>query len=284
MPATFANSELNALLDLVELSASGIVLAYGNRNVGDPIPGWTDGGIAKTQKDMEAAFLANTLDLEFSNAMGPPIFQLRGASRSPVVVSNYFSDLFSRLGQVVQGMAVAANVVNIDQYLTHYNTGAGGTNQVLQSPYVRFVMESLAMSPSLGNYLYVAYSPGNHVGSQTGGAFTAGTRTVDTAKYVGGRPRLKLVTHSTDNGVVTVTGECWNPATKAVETGKTWVTTGGGFTVALEERDLVPGGGSPAPANALMTRATAMSGVNAGNRFDARLYPPVGRFMTEWPV
>lgn len=284
MAAFFNTSELNSILDYSELIAKAILFAYGQRLDNDPIAGWGDGGIALNQFDLENAFLTNTLDLEFSNAIGPALYQLRAQSTASVAAANYFSDLFSRIGQVIQGMAVGPNVIALDQYLTYYNVGAGGTNQALQSPYVRWVMESLGMNPNRANFCYVAYTAGNHVGAQIGGVFSAGSKTVDTAKFVGGMPRLKFATFDSNNGAVTVTGECWNPATQAIEVGKTWITTGGTFTAALEERVLIPGGASPAPANALMTKATAMGGVNAGNRFEARLYPPTGRNISEWVV
>lgn len=284
MAATFTPSELNGTLDYVGNIAHDLLIAYGQRTAGDPIATWPASGAGLEEKNLEDNFLANYADLEASNLLGPSIYQLRGQMSHVAVLANTFSDLFSRLGQATQGMAVGPNVITLDQWLAYYNVGVGGTNTALQGPYLRYVMECLGMNPNRANFCYVAYSAGLHVGSQTGAVFTVGTRTVDTAKYVGGSPKLKFVTFSSNNGAVEVTGEGWDPATQSIVAGKTWVTTGGTFTAALEERDLIPGGASPAPANALLTKATAMTGVNAGNRFDVRLYAPAGRVFDEWMV
>lgn len=284
MAATINYSQMNLILDSCEGIASIILPAFGQRIDDDPILNWGENGVALRQKEFEVAFLTDIDDLEATNALGPSIYQLRGSSKPETVVANYFSDLFSRLGQITQGMAVASNVITLDQWLAYYNYGGGGANLAIQSPYVRYIMECLGLSASAGNFGFPVYSGGNHVGSQTGGVFTPGTKVVDTTKYVGGSPRLKLYTYSSNNGAVEVTGECWDPATQSILTGKTWVTTGGTFTAALEERSLIPGGATPAPANALLTKATAMSGVNAGNRMDVRIYAPAGRGFTEWVV
>lgn len=275
---------MNLILDAVGAMGQDLLIAYGQRSAGDPIVGWPASGVALAQKGLEADFLATVADLEATNALGPSLYQLRGQANHVAVLANSFADLFSRLGQITQGMAVGPNVITLDQWLAYYNVGAGGTNTALQGPYVRYVMECLGLNPTRSNFCYVAYSAGLHVGSQTGAVFTVGTRTVDTTKFVGGSPKLKFVTFSSNNGAVEVTGEGWDPATQSIVTGKTWITTGGTFTAALEERDLIPGGASPAPANSLLTKATAMTGVNAGNRFDVRLYGPAGRTFDEWIV
>lgn len=282
MAATITFNDVNVIFDYVAFIAKQMLTAYGQRNEDQPIVGWGESGIALLQRELETNFLFNTEDLELSNAIGPSVYQLRAQSTPQVIAANYFSDLFSRYGQVIQAAGLAPNVVTIDQALAYWNGTAGGPNLAMQSPYIRFVMEALGMNPSRGNFCYPVFGSGLHVGTQLGGVFSGGNRVVDTAKYVGGLPRLKFSTFSSNNGAVTVTGECWNPATQAIEVGKTWITTGGTFTNALEERQLIPGGPTPAPANALMTKATAMSGVNAGNRFDVRLYGT--RSFEEWVV
>lgn len=280
MAATILTTEINPFLDYSAALTKDLITGYGQL-LNNPINGLPASGARQDAASMEALFIASFADLEAINTLGPSIYQMRGQTSHVQAIANTFSDLFSRLGQIAQGMGLSSTVVTLDSWFSYYNVGAGGTNLALQNPHIRYIMECIGLTPSKANFCYPVFT--NHIGTQTGAVFTAGTKTVDTTKYVGGVPKLKFITRTSDNAVVTVTGECWDPATQTIQTGKTWVTAGA-FTAALEEQNLVSGGGSPAPANALMTKATAMSGINAGNRFDARIYLPTGRTSLEWVV
>lgn len=267
------------ILDYVDVLAKPLLTTYGQRDDETPISGWGENGLAVAQKEFEQVFLGATADLELTNLLGPALYQMRGPSKPEVVIANYFSDLLSRLGQAVQGMGLSG-VVTLDQYMTFYNA-TPNFQQIYGGPYARFVFESLGLNPSARNFCYPIFTPGNFLARSVGGVFSIGNRGVDTTKYNGGAPRLKFTTRAVNNGVVTVTGNCYDPATNTILTGRTWVSSGT-FTIANEERTLIPGGATPAPNYATMTSVTGISGVTAGNTFDVLLYMPNNRSSQEW--
>ncbi len=169
-----------------------------------------------------------------------------------------------------------ANYSNLETYLKYLNTGGGGTWTALQDglAWRDLYYAVKGAYPSNYNCYYEvlqgttdaeAHLSTNALGkflvSGAGaGAFTDGVA-IDSTKYAGGVGSLK-VSGLAGSGNVTVTGIGFDPATRAVTTSKTWITsvTGNGDTA------IVVGAGT-APANCLLIDVTNVSiaaGITAG--------------------
>ncbi len=161
-------------------------------------------------------------------------------------------------------------VNSLDQFLTYYNYGSGGTNTGLQSQYFRILFYQWKNAYPTARNLYFELLQGASFGGTT---FTNGLRkllvgTGETAgdsistDYAGGVPYLKVSGFAGTSGTVTVTGTQYDPATGTRTAGKTWtatVTGNGNFALAS-------GGGTSASANALLC---AVSGISAAGSITA---------------
>jgi hypothetical protein len=179
------------------------------------------------------------------------------------------SEIMSRLQRQISALGLAG-VATLDQYLTYYNYGAGGTNTALQSPYWRALhFEWCARYPTARNLYFAILSGGTFEGTTyanglrkliVGTGQTAGASV--STDYAGGVPHV-LASGTSGSGLVTVTGTEYNPATGTRTAGKTWTVTvnaNGAFALAS-------GGATPASANALIVAVsdiTAAAGLTAG--------------------
>lgn len=191
------------------------------------------------------------------------------------------SEIMSRLQRQVAALGLTG-VATLDQYLTYYNYGAGGTNTALQSPYWRALhYEWCARYPTARNLYFLITSGSSFDGTTylnglrrlvVGTGQTAGGSI--STDYAGGVPYV-LASTITGSGLVTVTGTEYNPATGSRTAGKTWtatVTGNGAFALAS-------GGGTPASANALIVAVsdiTAAAGITVGTII-AEARAPAGR-------
>jgi hypothetical protein len=177
--------------------------------------------------------------------------------------------------------AGALGLSNLDSYLTYYNTGAGGPWSALQHKDFRTIFNR---AKGGGNYpkawnLYFEVLQGsvytNGLGKfvATGagtGNFTDGAA-IASGSFAGGFAKVKT-SGLTGSGVLTVTGTAFDPATKAVATGKTWTATiSGNGTMDLDV--------GTAPADSLIvdvTNITIAAGISAGT-FYVEAHKPTGR-------
>lgn len=161
-------------------------------------------------------------------------------------------------------------VGSLDQFLTYYNYGSGGTNTALMSPWFRDVFYRWKGAYPTAYNLYYECTQGfvfqgtTHTNALRkllqGTGQTAGD-TIST-NFAGGLPKLNCTVFNGASDTVTVTGTQYNPADNTRTAGKTWtatVTATGVFTLAS-------GGGTPASANALIC---AVSGIVAGANITA---------------
>lgn len=221
-------------------------------------------------------------DLSAINAMAQSVLNLRNTNTLAVRVANDTADLFSRLNALATQQGLGSTVLNLDTWLQYFNTGAGGPLACLCHPAVRFAMESVNLQASRENFFFPVNFLDGHIGSINGAAYSAGTITVDQAKYVGGQGWARMATFAASQGAITVTGTAWDPATKTFLTGRTWVSTGGNFTAVNTLRQLIPGGPTPAPAQSLLVATSGISAVTAGNRIDVYLRDPAARIDETW--
>lgn len=182
--------------------------------------------------------------------------------------------IIDALGRHARNQQPAAAVVDLDSYAEYYNCTHATKWQVLFPPYFYDIyLEAKGEAPSRCNIYYevrqgesyggntFTNALGKFVASGAGaGTFTAGFDINATASWAaGGFPWLTM-TGITGNGVVTVTGKAFDPATQTVSSGVTWtatVTGDGRWQLAV----------GTAPANSLIvavTNITIAAGISAG--------------------
>lgn len=177
--------------------------------------------------------------------------------------------VLNRIEKQVRALGLTG-VNSLDQFLTYYNYGSGGTNTALQSPYFREIFRNWKNAYPTARNLYFEVLQGGEFDGTTfanalrsllvGTGQTAGASI--STDYAGGVPYLKVSGFAGSSDTVTVTGTQYDPATGTRTTGKTWTATvnaDGNFALAS-------GGGTPAAANALIV---AVSGIVAGANITA---------------
>lgn len=191
--------------------------------------------------------------------------------------------VLNRIEKQVRALSLTG-VNSLDQFLTYYNYGSGGTNTGLQSQYFRELFYQWKNAYPTARNLYFELLQGASFGGTT---FTNGLRkllvgTGETAgdsistDYAGGVPYLKVSGFAGTSGTVTVTGTQYDPATGTRTAGKTWtvtVTGNGNFALAS-------GGGTPASANALICAVSGISAagsITASTLIYAEAWKPSGR-------
>lgn len=220
-------------------------------------------------EDLLAALIAtgDTAILAGANGLLDPATRWTTSLTAVKIARN--SEIMSRLQRQVAALGLTG-VATLDQYLTYYNYGAGGTNTALQSPYWRALhYEWCARYPTARNLYFAILSGGSFEGTTyanglrkliVGTGQTAGASV--STDYAGGVPHV-LASGTSGSGLVTVTGTEYNPATGTRTAGKTWTATvnaNGAFALAS-------GGATPASANALIVAVsdiTAAAGLTAG--------------------
>jgi hypothetical protein len=269
MAATLNPTSLNNILHRVSQIANALIGDRASWGVGQLensiLENAPEFGARLAVADLEN-YCTGLGDLETIAVFAPAVVNLRGATSINTVLANTFSDLFSRINNIIAQMGIGSGVNNLESYLSYHNYGAGGTNLVIQSPAIRRIQEALGVTVNKGNYTFVhgAYWD-QFLAMRTFAALTAGTP-VDQTKYSGGFGYLfsKVYASTIASGAITVTGTQWNPADQTFSTGKTWVSSGA-LTGTGIIADLIPGGGSPASTNARLVDISAITGVTAGN-------------------
>jgi hypothetical protein len=172
--------------------------------------------------------------------------------------------ILNRIEKQVRALGLSG-VNSLDQFLTYYNYGVGGTNTALQSPYFREIFRNWKNAYPTARNLYFEVLQGGEFDGTTfanalrsllvGTGQTAGASI--STDYAGGVPYLKVLNFAGASDTVTVTGTQYDPATGTRTAGKTWTAT-------VDDNDdfaLAAGGATPASANALIC---AGSGIVAG--------------------
>lgn len=163
-----------------------------------------------------------------------------------------------------------ANYTNLETYLRRFNTGESTKWQNLMAPEWSAIYNAIKGSRPEEYNCYFEVLQGSTYTNAVGKfvASGAGTGTffdgeaIDSTYYCGGIPVI-VVSGLTGSGVVTVTGNFYDPATKALDTNKTML-----FTVSANGR-WYRDTGSPGTAatDALMvnvTNITIAAGISAG--------------------
>lgn len=263
-------SEINGILDAMILeylrvlgsAGDGIAEAGSSYGMSDKIADGQAIITASTNPKLQAA-LQNEYALAISSTSA--LAYWKGRARARLRALNAFIKSEAAL------LGITA-VDSLDTLLTYYNTGAGGTWTALQDYNWRALYSAWlpGRTPNIANLyceiLQGTFNQATHLYTrglgkvEPGSTFTDGATEglllaggkVDETKYVGGIPYLKVVSR-TGTDTVTITGDGYDPALQATFTGKKWTVT-----VNATGDLLLVGGGSPAaPANALMTNATA---------------------------
>ena len=197
-------------------------------------------------------------------ALGNEAQSLQNKLNILTITRNYLSGPLSTLAAHISSSTA---YTSLDLYLKFLNCEDVSAWQLLVPPAFNDIHEYLYGAKMMPQNVWYEVLQGipasnpnirvytNALGSFTvGGSFTAGV-TIDSDIYCGGFPKLKIAS-ITGNGDVTVTGDAFDPDTQAVVTNKTWVASN---VSASGTVSLVPGGGSAAPDNSLIVKATGMS-------------------------
>ena len=284
------DSVLHGYVKLVGTSGSGYGMGSGSYGTYDKI-------------DDAVTTLAGAGNLDASVDFGRGLLALRDAmipaTRFAEQARAFVSQLdrhFSRFG--------SSNFSNTETFLKYYNTGSGGTWTALQDRNWRTIYNAIRggttypanynlyfevlqgtlddaahlYTNGLGKFVATGAGTGNFTKAVVEGSLIDGgstTGSVDSTKYAGGVGSLK-VSGLTGTGNVTVTGIGFDPATRAVTTSKTWITS----VTANGDTAVVVGGGT-APANCLLvmvTNITIAAGISAGTIY-VEGKRPTGRLL-----
>lgn len=154
------------------------------------------------------------------------------------------------------------DIASLDAYLTFLNTGDTDKWQALMPPAYGEMMNYLKGAMPAVNNLWYEILQGtqftNGMGKLVVGTGYTDGQAVDTDLYCGGFPYIKVAS-VTGTGVITVTGDAYDPSTKTVSTDRTWVYTLASATPGTYA--LVPGGASAAPANSLIVNCKTTGGI-----------------------
>lgn len=271
--ALIAASDLNDVLDAAVL--------YAQRTVGTEATdlgiGVVDGswGAAGAAGEIRDVLLAMT-DLEPVEALSAAALAL-GRSTSGIAIA---AERLSALLAAVQSHGTRfglPNVSNLDGLLSWFNVVDATNWQTLQAPFWRDLFAAWqggTTGPSVWNVYFEVLQGATYANGLrklvVGTGETAGF-SVDGTKYCGGFPKVK-VSGLSGSGTVTVTGDAYDPASRARQVGKTWTAAiSGDGTVALTV--------GTAPANSLIAACSAIEagvGISAGT-FVVEAHRPSGR-------
>jgi len=244
---------------------------------------WGASGAASELQDV----VVGVGDAAIINQLLDPVVRLN----SLIGAANYAASLLSPVLLALQSHVTRLqlpNVRSIDEYMTYYNKGAGGSILTLQSAYFRDVYAKWfgGVAPSAHNLYFEALKAGNFLGTDIDLGlglmssilpFAAGY-TIDHTRYSGGEPYiLKEAVTVSSTPTVTVTGTAYLHATGAISNGVTWTAslTAGSGAVAL-----APGGSDPAPAGSYIVSASDMTvsgGALTGGAIYIEAHRPAGR-------
>ena len=256
-------TELTALLD------GAAQIAYGYRE------GTADRAAGQTA--MATALVATWADLPSISIEAQPVINLGNSIGDAAKLANDFSDIFSRLSAIVQGLGIA-NVITLEQFLTYSNVQAGGFWNALQHPGIRAIQSALnAADIKRWNYYYPVFGS-TWLGKYTGGAFVANNIVIDQTSYVGGLPTVVVSAYAGGPYTLEITGTQYDPATDAFTAGKTWQATinAAGTYIAA------PAGGAPASANSLIVAVSNITGVPVANTLQVGTSRNPGSDILPW--
>ncbi len=283
MPVTITAAHLNAVLDLLGSAwLRAIGTQSGGYGLGTSGGSWGAAGSVTSLKaqlqTMAGSYLEPVSDLS------PSVIRVASRLDGRQIAANELQEVYAAVQGHV-GRSGLPGVGNLDTFLTYYNAGAGGTWQALQSSLLRELFERWQGTPNglsrHNMYFEVLQGPAyadalaKAVVTGPGAATVTAGYTIDSGVYAGGFPHLKI-SGLAGSGTVRVTGTAFDPATKAPVENVMWkaVLAGGEVTAAL-----VPNDATPAPADSLACRVTAISvpaGVTAGT-FYVEARRPAGR-------
>jgi len=280
--AALSNTALNLILDdltrihlrMIGTQASG----YGLGKTGEA---WGAGYVLASLINPD---LLTAADLEPIVEIGASLLAAEDAFRPYTIVGSQLQGVFNALQTHLTGVGLT-NVNTINDYLTYYNVGTGGTWQTLAHYTFKDLYDALfpqaCLDPWNSYYEvlqgvvdpYVGLTYTNALRKHVVGSGNTAGQSIDGTKYSGGTPQLN-VTAITGSGVVTVTGTAFDPLTKTTIVGATW-------TVTANATGRVAFTGGTAPANShicAVSNIAAAAGITVGTMY-VEAARPAGRAL-----
>lgn len=218
-------------------------------------------GVAQQAQNV-LAYLIATDDSQVQADLTRTFLDMQRDFTTLEVVGDRFRSAVNRLNTHVKKGGVSG-VTTLDTWLTYLNTGTSPKWQGLWAPEWYDVYNAVkggTVRPAVNNLYFEVLQGATYANGLrklvVGTGETAGFA-IDSAKYCGGYPRLKVSSFAGTSDTVTVTGTAYDPATKTTSASKTWTATVGDDGYFY----LAPGGGSAAPTGSLIV---AVSGITAG--------------------
>jgi hypothetical protein len=145
------------------------------------------------------------------------------------IAGTYIGSTVKTISSHVSRRSGIAAITGLEAFLTYYNcTDATKWQCLAPTQWYDLYYAIYGVRPAINNVYFEVLQGSTYANglrklvvattTQTAGA------TVDSAKYCGGFPQIK-VSGITGSGVVTVTGTEYNPATKTTTAGVTWTVT-----------------------------------------------------------
>lgn len=283
--ANFTPAQVSMLIDnMVSLYMTMYGSSTSDLGVGDDSWGFT-----KVGEDLKSLINGETSaifrDLDIQLALGSSVKTIARYSQSSI-----FGMLASSLFQAVSGYCansrtVDSTIVDLDSFMTYYNTVHATKYQVMAPPEWREVYYALTNRyPSAHNLYYSAINGGELLGSSIGALWAstlpgAGAQVdvVDTTKYYGGAAQLRWTGAGGAGAVsVTVVGEDQAGAAETWTASGTWGVAP--FNAASGVVDL-----TPVDPDSLITAVTSLtiSGITSGTAYVECIPPDSGR---TWPL
>lgn len=257
---------------------------------------------AKANADAIMTLINGSGDPDIYLTLGKPAQDLVSATNWQQIVKKIMAGWINGLDRHVYRKSGISGVSSLDTFLKYYNIGAGGYWNGLQDgrwfreiyyavknayPSVyNCYFEVLQGTLNAATHLY-SYGLGRFVASGAGaGTFTkatlegelitdgSGFGKIDSSKYAGGIAQV-VSSGLGGSGVLTMTGNGYDPDTQTVVTGKTWTKTISGDTTSDFD------GGTGVSGNILLlevTNVTIAAGITAGT-FYIQARRPTGRAL-----
>lgn len=263
---------VQAALRVVSLSGQ----TYG---MGEPLGGY---GAASPMASLVSDILkANDEDVE--KVLLRAGISARDRLSGIVRLSAELTGFFDALGRHAKAKQPVAAVIDLDSLMTYYNVTHPTKWQLLAHPYWYTLFRNikrLASNPTRNNVYFECLKGGSYLGATFANAVAkyvvtgAGTGTLtdgadiktDYSWSCGGIPVLNFFSGwAGASATITVTGDFFDPATQAVETGKTCL-----FTSVSANGRYYRGAGGTAAADALLLNVTSISvgvGITAGTLY-----------------
>lgn len=268
------NKVMDKLVSAYKRADGTSVSGYGLGEDGDTY------GTADALSDM-TAFIQETADLEVITALGQKALNLEASLTALKVCAEKMLPFKSVLDAHFRRQQ-NASYSTLETFLQYYNTGGGGTWQVLQNPEWRDLYNNMmggSRYPEEYNLFFEVLQGSTYANAirskVVGGSETAGA-TIDSTKYAGGIPSLLVSSFAGTSDTVTVTGTFYDPATKTTSSGvtATFTVTGNGkfYRVA-----------GTAASNALIISASSITigaNITASTRIDVEAERPALRSGT----